>query len=83
MKKNLIDPTNKLVDVQRGRYLRAGSNGPATIDLNEDSKGIVVDSFVDDSGKSMLVILVKGELINMWQAVGSSEKARVASVRVG
>jgi len=74
MKKSIEE--GRLINVNSGRYLRAGSDNPAMIDLREDTKGIVVDSYGEPDGKELLVVLVRGQLINMWRSLGGTQASR-------
>ena len=70
--KNLVDDNidneGSLVDVPAGSYLRVGSDSPALAHFHESTKGIIVNSYLaQDRDKKMLVVLVKGELINLWE----------------
>ena len=73
MKKSIEE--GRLINVTPGRYLRAGSDNPAMIDLFESAKGIVVDEYREPGGKEMVVVLVGGQLINMWRNIENKNSA--------
>ncbi len=66
--KNLTDERNKLVELSRGIYLRAGGDDyPNSVTIDEPTQGIVVESYTDGhNGEKMLVVLVNGHLVNVW-----------------
>ena len=66
--KNLTDERNRLVELTEGIYLRAGGDDyPNSVKIDEPTQGIVVESYTDGhNGEKMLVVLVKGQLVNVW-----------------
>ena len=60
---------NKLVTLQPGEYLRAGGEGNAHLTLKKETQGLVIKS-VNDSHRenplTLTVVLVNGQLVNVW-----------------
>ncbi len=65
---------NKLVTLQPGQYLRAGTDGNAHLTLKAETQGLVIKSVSDGHREDsvLTVVLVNGHLINVW-----SEKCHV------
>ena len=59
---------NKLVTLQPGEYLRAGPEGDAHLTLEKETQGLIIRSVLDGQREdlSLTVVLVNGQLINVW-----------------